>query len=121
MTAKTGFATRRLARSIAVGVLLSMISFYLIHLFGKWDMENYRPDDQTTYTLLLHNTCAVLGDTHTLRPNTGPTTLSEGVNGTKLAGSFMNFFDGHVLAMIIFALVLGGIAFMLVNKLKGQR
>ncbi len=118
MTTKTNFASRRFARSIAVGVLLSMAFFYLIHVFGDWKIENYRPDEETTFTVLLHNKCAVLGNIHTLRPNTDVTEVGEGINGTKLVGSFMNFIDGHIMAMIIFALLLGGIVFFLVNKMK---
>jgi hypothetical protein len=100
-----------LVRSVALGVLLSMIFFYCIHVFGEWKIENYRPDPDTTYTVLLHNKCAVLGNTHTLRPNTDVSGMGEGIDGTKLGGSFMNFFDGHIAGMIILALLLGGVIF----------
>ena len=100
-----------LARSIAMGVLLSMLFFYSIHVLGKWEIENYRPDPETTSTVLLHNKCAIFGDTHTLRPNTDISAMGNGIDGTKLGGSFMNFFDGHIVAMIILAFLLGGLIF----------
>lgn len=109
MSIKTESASRSLARSIAVGVLLSMLFFYGIHVLGEWKIANYRPDPETTSTVLLHNKCAVLGNTHTLRPNTDVSAMGEGIDGTKLSGSFMNFFDGHILAMVILSLLLGGL------------
>ena len=96
MTSKTESPARSIARSIAMGVLLSMLFFYGIHVLGEWKIKNYRPDAETTSTLLLHNTCAVFGNTHTLRPNTDIPTMSEGINGTKHGGAFMNFIDGHI-------------------------
>ena len=101
-----------------IGVLMSMAFFYAIHVFGEWRLENFRPDPETTSSLLLHNKCAVMGASHTLRPNTGISTLSEGVDGTKLMGSFMIFFDGHIVGMVTLALLLGGAIFFLRSNLK---
>ena len=103
---------------MAMGVLLSMLLTYAAHVFGRWNSENYRPHSQTTFTLLLYNKCAVFGDTHTLRPNTGISSMGDGINGTKLTGSFMSFTDGHVVAMTILSVVLGGCIFALRSKLK---
>jgi len=111
MKIKTESASRSFARSVAMGVLLSMFFFYSIHVLGKWEIENYRPDPETTSSVLLHNQCAVLGDTHTLRPNTDVSAMGKSIEGTKLAASFMNFFDGHVVAMVILSLLLGGVIF----------
>jgi len=108
----------RFARSLAIGVLLSMLFFYGIHVFGEWKIENYRPDPETTSSVVLHNKCAIFGDTHTLRPNTDVSGMGEGIDGTKLAGSFMNFFDGHVIAMIIVSILLGGLIFVFRNRRK---
>ena len=105
-----------MARSFSMGVIISMLFFYAIHLFGSWQVENYRPNPDTTYTLLLHNKCAVFNKTHTLRPNTAISAMDDGINGTKLGGSFMNFFDGHVIAMIIVAMFLGAIIYFLRRK-----
>ena len=121
MKIKTESEPPSFARAIAMGVLLSLLFFYSIHVFGDWEIENYRPNTQTTYTLLLHNKCAVFGHMHTLRPNTGISTLSNGVDGTKLSGSFMNFTDGHIAAMIVFSLLLGGIIFLLRNRMSRSR
>ena len=99
-------------RSLATGVLLSMLISYLVHVFGKWRLENYRPDPETTSSLVLYNTCAVFGDEHILRPDNIATT-SEGIDATKLTGSFMNFFDGHIAVMVILSVVSGGIIFLL--------
>jgi hypothetical protein len=118
MKIKTAFTGQSLARSIAMGVLISMVFFYGIHVLGTWQLENYRPNDQTTYTMLLHNTCAIFGDTHTLRPNTGITVISDGINGTKLSGSFMNFTDGHIIAMAILALLLGAVVLAIRIKIS---
>ena len=118
MTTKPAPASRSLIRSIAIGVLLSMLFFYWVHVFGKWEVENYRPDAETTSTVLLHNTCAIFGDTHTLRPNTGISSVGDGIDGTKLAGSFMNFTDGHIVFMVTLALGLGGIIFVIRNRIK---
>ncbi len=103
---------------MALGVLLSMLFTYGAHVFGKWEVENYRPDSQTTGTVLLHNTCAVFGATHTLRPNTDISLMSDGIDGTKLSASFMNFFDGHIAAMVILALVSGLVIFAIRNMVK---
>ena len=121
MKIKSESTSRNLVRSLAMGILLSMFFFYGIHLFGSWEIENYRPDSQTTFTVLLHNKCLVFGNTHTLRPNTGISTMGEGIDGTKLMGSFMNFFDGHIVAMLILSLVAGGLIFTLRNKLQKHR
>jgi uncharacterized protein (DUF2062 family) len=110
--------SRSLVRSIAMGVLLSMIFFYGIHVFGTWEIENYRPNEETTYTVLLHNKCAVLGNTHTLRPNTDISAMNDSIDGTKLGGSFMNFTDGHVVGMVILSLVLGGIIFAVRRRIQ---
>ena len=95
-----------------------MLFFYAVHVYGKWEIENYRPDPETTSTVLLHNTCAVFGDLHTLRPNTDVSGLGDGVDGTKLGGSFMNFFDGHILGMVIFSIVIGLVVFAIRNRKK---
>lgn len=121
MITKTESTSRSFARSIAMGVLLSLAFFYSIHVFGTWDIENYRPDSQTTYTVLLHNKCAVLGKTHTLRPNTDVSGMGQGIDGTKLSGSFMNFFDGHVVGLVILSLLLGVVIFILRNLKKRSR
>ena len=105
MKIKTESTTRSLARSIAMGVLLSMLLVYGVHVLGEWKIENYRPDPETTSTVLLHNKCAVFGTTHTLRPNTDVSAMGEGIDGTKLSGSFMNFFDGHFVAMVLISLI----------------
>lgn len=118
MTSKKPSAAQTLIRSIAIGVLLSMLFTYGVHVFGKWEIENYRPDSQTTSTVLLHNTCAVFGATHTLRPNTDVSSMGDGIDGTKLSGSFMNFFEGHIVAMVILALVLGMAIFAIRKRTK---
>jgi hypothetical protein len=118
MKIKNESTARSITRSIGMGVLLSMLFFYGIHVFGTWQIENYRPDPETTSTVLLHNKCAVLGDTHTLRPNTDVSAMGDGIDGTKLGGSFMNFTDGHVGGMIILALVMTGLIFLLRNFIK---
>jgi hypothetical protein len=105
--------SRNLARSLSMGVLLSMAFFYSVHVLGTWETENYRPDPETTYTLLLHNKCAVFGKMHTLRPNTDISGMGDGIDGTKLSGSFMNFFDGHIAGMVISAILLGTLIFFL--------
>lgn len=121
MEPKTESTARNLARSIAMGVLLSLLFFYGIHVLGTWQIENYRPDSQTTSTVLLHNKCAVFGVIHTLRPNTDVSAMGEGIDGIKLSAGFMNFTDGHVAAMIIFALLLGGLIFFFRNMLRKNR
>lgn len=118
MATKTASSSRSLARSMAMGILLSMAITYGAHVFGTWKMENYRPDPETTSSLLLYNKCALFGDTHTLRPATGISSLSDGIDGTKLAGSFMSFSDGHVAAMVILSVVLGGIIFFIRKMLS---
>jgi hypothetical protein len=116
---KSESTSRNLARSFGMGVLLSMLFFYAIHVFGSWQIENYRPNPETTSTVLLHNKCAILGDTHTLRPNTDVAAMSEGIDGTKLGGSFMNFTDGHIVAMLIVAALLTGVIFVVRKKING--
>ena len=121
MTLKTESTSRNLARSIAMGVLLSMLFLYTVHVLGTWEVENYRPDSQTTFTVLLHNKCAVFGKTHTLRPNTDISTMGEGIDGTKVSGGFMNFTDGHIIAMIIISILTGGVIFAFRNMIKKNR
>jgi hypothetical protein len=104
-----------------MGALLSMFFFYGIHVLGKWSIENYRPDAETTSTVLLHNECAILGDTRTLRPNTDVSAMGDGIDGTKLTGSFMNFADGHVSDMAVLSLLLGAIVFVIRNQVKTNR
>jgi len=120
MKIKTASTAQSIVQPIAVGILLSMVFFYGIHVLGTWQIENYRPNDQTTYTVLLHNTCAILGDTHTLRPNTGIAAISDGIDGTKLSGSFMNFTDGHIVAMAVFSLLLGGVIIAFRKMIKNS-
>ena len=86
-----------------------MISFYAIHVFGKWALENYRRNEDTTAELLLHNSCLILEQAHTLRPNNGVPDIGEGIKGEKLAGSCMNFADGHITGMILLSFLLAGI------------
>lgn len=106
---------------MAMGVLLSLLFFYSIHVLGTWEIENYRPDSQTTGTVLLHNKCAIFGHTHTLRPNTNISAIGESIDGTKLSGSFMNFIDGHVMAMVILSLLMGGLIFAFRRMRKRNR
>ncbi len=113
--------SRNFARSIAMGVLLIMLFFYGIHVFGNWRIENYRPDPETTSTVLLHNNCLIFDKTHTLRPNTDVSKMDDHIDGTKLAGSFMIFFDGHIADMVILALLAGGIIFVFRNLIKKKR
>ncbi len=98
-----------------------MLCFYRTHVFGTWQIENYRPDPETTGTVLLHNKCAVFGNIHTLRPNTEVSGMGEGIDGTKLSGSFMIFFDGHIDGMVILSLLLGVAIFALRNTIKNKR
>lgn len=108
----------KFVRSIAMGVLISMLLFYGAHVFGSWTVENYRPDPETTSTILLHNKCAVIGSTHTLRPNTDISGLGEGIDGTKLSGSFMNFFDGHVPGILGLSILLGSLIFLIRDRVS---
>jgi hypothetical protein len=121
MKIKSESTSRSLVRSVAMGILLSMLFFYSIHVFGTWRVENYRPDPETTSTVLLHNNCLIFDKTHTLRPNTDISKMDNSIDGTKLGGSFMNFFDGHISAMVIFSLLLGGIIFVFRNMIKKNR
>lgn len=121
MAAKTESASLTLVRSVARGALLSIVFMYAVHVLGKWRVENYRPDPQTTGTVLLHNTCAVFGVVHTLRPNTDISSMGDGIDGTKLSGSFMNFFDGHAVALIVLSLLLGGGLFAIRNAVRKNR
>src|SRR5215204_2094124 len=118
MATKNDSATPTFIRFLAIGVLLSMAFTYSVHVMGEWKIENYRPDSQTTSTVLLHNKCAVFGVLHTLRPNTDMSTLGDGIDGTKLGGSFMNFIDGHVVVMIILSLVFGVGILLIRNAVK---
>ena len=111
MATKPESTARNLTRSLAMGVLLSMLFTYALHVFGKWDVEFFRPDAQTTSSVILYNKCVFFGATHVLRPNTGITAMSDGVDPTKLEASFMNFTGGHVTAMLLTAVVFGLIIF----------
>lgn len=113
MKKNTESASLRFARSLAQGVILNMLFFYSVHLFGSWTVENYRPHPETTYTILLKNRCALFGKIHTLRPNTDVSGIGNGINATKLSGSFMNFSDGHVSGMVILAFLSGSIIFFI--------
>ncbi|MEO6000514.1 MAG: hypothetical protein ABIQ00_27875 [Chitinophagaceae bacterium] len=115
MKTKTESTPLRFARSLATGVLLSILILYSIHVFGTWTVENFQPGPESMSTVLLHNKCVFFGKTHTLRPNTDISGLGEGIDGTKLSGSFMNFSDGHILAAIILAVLLGTIIFSIRN------
>lgn len=121
MKIETESTSRTAARSFAMGVLLSMVFVYAAHVLGIWEVENYRPDSQTTMTVLLHNKCAVFGKTHTLRPNTGISDLDDSIGGTRLSGSFMNFTDGHIVALIILSILFGGLIFAIRNAIKKNR
>ena len=110
----------RLIRSLAMGVILSMVLFYSAHVFGTWTVEEYFPRPETTSTIVLHNTCAILGKTHTLRPNTDVSGLGEAIDGTKLSGSFMNFSQGHIPDMLGLAAILGILIFIIRNGKKGM-
>jgi len=118
MKAKTESTILQFTRSLAMGVILSMLLFYSAHVFGTWTVEEFFPRPETTSTILLHNKCLLLAKTHTLRPNTDISGLGEGIDGTKLGGSFVNFFDGHIMGMIILALILGIIIFLIRNMIK---
>jgi hypothetical protein len=113
MKIKPASTLRNLARALATGVLLSLLFVYSVHLFGTWELENYRPDPETTSTVLLHNKCALFGKTHTLKPNTDISAMDKSIDGTKLGGSFMNFFDGHVIGIVILSVLSGGLIFAL--------
>lgn len=73
----------RFARSLAMGVIISMLLFYSAHVFGEWTVEKYFATSESTGTIVLHNKCAVIGHKHTLRPNTNVADLSETISGTK--------------------------------------
>ncbi len=113
--------TLRFVRSLAMGVILSMVLFYSAHVFGTWTVEEYFPRPETTSTILLHNKCAVLGSTHTLRPNTDISGLGEGIDGTKLSGSFMNFSNGHIMGMSMLALGLGIVILFIRDSIKRKQ
>ena len=121
MKIKTESTTRSLVRSVAMGVLLSMLLVYGVHVLGEWKIENFRPDPETTSTVLLHNKCAVFGTTHTLRPNTDVSSMGKGIDGTKLSGSFMNFFDGHIVAIVILSLASGVMIFILRRMVRKKQ
>lgn len=118
MNTKPESPSVRFVRSLALGVILSMLLFYSAHVFGTWTVEEYFPRPETTSAILLQNTCAILGKTHTLRPNTDVSGLGEAIDGTKLSGSFMNFLDGHIFSMTVTAAILGILIFMILNKGK---
>ena len=82
MNTKPESPSVKFVRSLALGVILSMLLFYSAHVFGTWTVEEYFPRPETTSTIVLHNTCAILGKTHTLRPNTDVSGLGEAIDGT---------------------------------------
>lgn len=47
--------------------------------------------------------------------------MDKSIDGTKLGASFMNFFDGHIGAMILLAILLGAIIFVFRNRIKKNR
>ena len=108
-------------RSLAMGVLISMLLMYAVHVLGDWQVENYRPDPETTSTVLLHNTCAIFGSTHTLRPNTDISRMDASIDGTKLGASFMNFFDGHIIMMLLLAVLIGGLISVIRQRMSKAR
>lgn len=114
MPTSTTYAPRQVIRLLATGVLLSIVSFYLLHFFGTWNAGIDRPDAETTSSVLVYNKCAVLGDVHILRP-AASSSNKEALDDIKAAGSFMNFFDGHIVAMIALGLLLA-ILMLLIRK-----
>gem|GEM_PF-2673503 len=112
MLTKNTNTSRQFARFFAAGILLSMITVYLLHFFGSWESGVERRDVETTSSVIVTNKCAVLGDTHILRPSSSSST-TESNRELKFAGSFMNFFDGHILVMIIVAAALAAIMFLM--------
>ncbi len=120
MEKKTESTALRFTRSLAMGVIFSMLLFYSAHVFGTWTVEEYFPRPETTSTILLHNKCVILGKTHTLRPNTDVSGLGEAIDGTKLSGSFMNFSDGHIPGMMGLAAFLGIVIFIIRNRKIGM-
>ncbi|RYZ26916.1 MAG: hypothetical protein EOO10_14225 [Chitinophagaceae bacterium] len=108
MATKNTMTPRLLLRFFAGGILLGMITVYLLHFLGTWEVGSERPDSETTSTVIVTNQCAVLGDTHILRPTSSLTT-NKSVRELKFAGSFMNFFDGHIVAMVLIASVVATI------------
>ena len=119
MITKVESTSMRFTRSLALGVILSMLIFYSAHVFGTWTVEEYFPRPETTSTILLHNKCAILGKTHTLRPNSDVSGLGEAIDGTKLSGSAMNFLDGHIPGLIGLAAIAGILIFIIRNRKKG--
>ena len=111
MATKPESTSRNLLRSLSMGVLLSMLLTYGLHVFGKWDIEFFRPDAQTSTSVILYNKCVFFGATHVLRPNTGITAMSDGVDPTKMEAGFITFTEGHITAMLLIAVVLGLIIF----------
>jgi hypothetical protein len=118
MKTTTESTTRNIARSLSMGVIISFIFLFFVHALGSWEVENYRPNNQTTFTLLLHNKCAVYHKEHVLRPNTPVPEMGAGLNGTKLSGSFMNFTDGHIVDMLIITLIMGVVIFIIRRRLN---
>lgn len=105
-------------RSLALGLLLSILAVYAVHVLGNWKVEAYRPDADTTYSVVLHNHCLLFETEHTLRPNTAIPPMDGGINGTKLGGSFLIFSEGHIPAILLMAFALGGIVFFFRRKAK---
>jgi hypothetical protein len=56
-----------------------------------------------------------------IRPNTDVSAMSDGIDGTKLGGSFMNFTDGHIIAMLILSIGLTGLIFFIRKKMNDNR
>lgn len=103
-------------RSVGMGILLSMCFFYAIHVLGEWKLENYQPDPETTSSRVLYNQCSIIGTEHSLNPGNDTSTNLNGLTGIKFAASFMNFFDGHILQMIIAAILFSAGIFLLSGK-----
>lgn len=121
MKSKNESKSLRLIRSIALGVLVSMVTFYLIHVYGEWRLENYRPDPETTSSIILHNNCAIFHHDHSIRPGSDTVATANDIDKIKWVASFMLFFEGHVIGMILFALVLGVLVFLLRNRMKAEK
>ena len=111
MTINKVSSTRSLVRMMTTGVLLSMVTMFFLHYFGSWEAHNFRPDPETTSSVVLYNKCAVLGHMHVLRPGGATSAATIIVDELKFSGSFMNFSDGHVVAMILLAVLFSVVLF----------
>lgn len=112
MATKNTTTARLHVRFFAGGVLLSMIIVYLLHYLGTWEVGTERLDAETTGSVIVTNNCAMLGDTHLLRPGSSFGS-NPNTSELKLAGSFMNFFDGHIVVMIVIAFALALLMFLI--------